>query len=123
MRIRVPGRVFLATVIVASCGWLAFYAHGALARDADKIMAGQVNRGNFSGTVLVSQAGKVLFAQAYVRAKHGSTPDLELLAESEDAFFIRGSDTDISVLENGKGEVEGLSANLRDAAYFAKKLR
>jgi hypothetical protein len=58
-----------------------------------------------------------------VRAKDGSTPDLELLAESEDAFFIRGSDTDISVLENGKGEVEGLSANLRAAAYFAKKLR
>ena len=65
MRIRVPSSVFLATVIAASCGWLAFYAHGALARAADNIMQGQVDRGSFSGAVLVSRAGKVLFEHAY----------------------------------------------------------
>jgi hypothetical protein len=36
---------------------------------------------------------------------------------------MRTRGSDITVLQNGKGEVEGLSANLRDAAYFAKKLR
>ncbi len=65
MRIRVPSGVFLATVVAASCGWLAFYAQGALARAADTIMAGQVERGSFSGAVLVSRAGKVLFERAY----------------------------------------------------------
>jgi CubicO group peptidase (beta-lactamase class C family) len=65
MRIRVSSGVFLATVIAASCGWLAFYAQGALARTADKVMVGQVDRGGFSGAVLVSRAGKVLFERAY----------------------------------------------------------
>lgn len=65
MRIRLSGGVFLAAVIVASCGWLAFYARGALARDADKVMDGEVSRGHFSGAVLISHAGTVLFAHAY----------------------------------------------------------
>jgi CubicO group peptidase (beta-lactamase class C family) len=62
---RVPGGAFLAAVIAVSIGWLVFYSHGALARDADKVMAGQISRGNFSGAVLISQAGQVLFAHAY----------------------------------------------------------
>jgi CubicO group peptidase (beta-lactamase class C family) len=65
MRIRVPGGVFLAGVVAASCAWLAFYAHGTVARAADKIMEGQVSRGSFSGVVLVSKAGRVLFEHAY----------------------------------------------------------
>jgi CubicO group peptidase (beta-lactamase class C family) len=59
----------------------------------------------------------------YVRAKDGSTPDLELLAESEEAFFLAGTDSDITVVENQKGEVYGLSLNLSDASRFAKKIR
>jgi CubicO group peptidase (beta-lactamase class C family) len=65
MRRGIPSGAFLAIVIAASCGWLAFYAHGAHAREAARTMEGQVERGYFSGAVLISQAGKVVFAHAY----------------------------------------------------------
>jgi CubicO group peptidase (beta-lactamase class C family) len=65
VKIRVSGGVFLATVIVACVGWLAFYAHGAVAREANRYMVGQAERGFFSGTVLISRDGKVLFEHAY----------------------------------------------------------
>jgi CubicO group peptidase (beta-lactamase class C family) len=65
VKIRVSGGVFLATVIIACVGWLAFYAHGAVAREANKYMVGQVERGFFSGTVLISRDGQVLFEHAY----------------------------------------------------------
>lgn len=66
MKIRVHGGgVFLAAMIVACVGWLAFYARGAVAREANRYMVGQVERGFFSGAVLISRNGKVLFERAY----------------------------------------------------------
>lgn len=62
---RVSGGAFLAVIIAASCAWLVFYAHGVVAREANKRMERQVEKGFFSGTVLVSRAGKVIFERAY----------------------------------------------------------
>ena len=65
MKIRLSGGAFLAAVIVACCAWLVFYAHGALAREANKRLQGQVEKGFFSGAALASRNGKVIFARAY----------------------------------------------------------
>ncbi len=76
MKIRVSGGTFLAAVIVASIAWLAFYARGAVAREANKLMEAQVERGFFSGAVLVSRDGKVLFERAYGMANaEGKIPN------------------------------------------------
>jgi CubicO group peptidase (beta-lactamase class C family) len=65
VKVRVPGGAFLATVILVSSAWLVFYAHGSVAREANKLMEREVQRGFFSGAVLVSQDGRVLFERAY----------------------------------------------------------
>jgi CubicO group peptidase (beta-lactamase class C family) len=44
VRLRLSGGTFLAVVIAASCAWLVFYAHGALAREANKRMESQVEK-------------------------------------------------------------------------------
>ena len=65
MRIRVSGSTFLAAVIVACVAWLAFYSRGAMGREANKRMEQQVEHGFFSGVVLASRDGKVIFERAY----------------------------------------------------------
>ena len=64
MRVRLSSGTFLAVVVVACCGWLAFYARGATARDVDKVMEREVGRG-FSGVVLLKRRGEVIFEHAY----------------------------------------------------------
>ncbi len=65
VKIRISGVTFLAAVMVASSAWLAFYASGATAREANKFVEAQVEKGYFSGAVLVSRNGKVIFQRAY----------------------------------------------------------
>jgi CubicO group peptidase (beta-lactamase class C family) len=65
MKVRIPGGVFLAAVVIASAGWLAHYSTGEIARDADKVMQDEVARGAFSGVALISRGGSVLFERAY----------------------------------------------------------
>jgi CubicO group peptidase (beta-lactamase class C family) len=76
VRRRLSGGVFLAVVIAASCAWLIFYAHGELAREANRRMERQVEKGFFSGAVLISRNGSVLFEQAYgMSDKEAKTPN------------------------------------------------
>jgi CubicO group peptidase (beta-lactamase class C family) len=65
VKFRLSGGTFLAAMIVACVGWLVFYSGGTVAREASKLMEEQVKRGSFSGVVLISHNGKVLFEHAY----------------------------------------------------------
>ena len=73
------GGLFLGASLVACAAWLAVYATGTFARAADKLMQREVERGHFSGVVLISRAGHVLFAKGYGLAnvdwKIPNTPD------------------------------------------------
>ena len=64
-RLRVPGGAFLAAVVVACCAWLLFYSRETVTRAAQNVMQDEVGRGNFSGAVLVSRAGRIVFERAY----------------------------------------------------------
>ena len=64
-RLRVPAGAFLAAVVVACCAWLLLYSRATVTRAAEKAMQEEVDRGNFSGAVLVSRAGRVVFERAY----------------------------------------------------------
>ncbi len=65
MKLRISGGTFLAGAVLACIAWLPYYASGSLAREADKVMQREVARGRFSGAVLVSREGRVLFEKAY----------------------------------------------------------
>jgi D-alanyl-D-alanine carboxypeptidase len=65
MRLRVPAGTFLGAVVLASAAWLTHYSAGELAREADKVMRDEVERGSFSGVALISRGGRVLFEKAY----------------------------------------------------------
>jgi CubicO group peptidase (beta-lactamase class C family) len=65
MKLRLSGGTFLAAMIFACVGWLVLYSRGTTAREANKMMAQQVERGFFSGVVLMSRDGNVLFEHAY----------------------------------------------------------
>ena len=88
MRARLSGGAFLAIVIAACCAWLVFYAHGALGREANKRLQGQVEKGFFSGAVLASRDGKVLFERAY-----GMANTEDKIPNSLDTRFRIGSIT------------------------------
>ena len=64
-RLRVPAGAFLGAVVVACCAWLLFYSRATVTRAAEKAMQDEVERGNFSGAVLVSRAGHIVFERAY----------------------------------------------------------
>ena len=64
-RLRVPAGAFLGAVVVACCAWLLFYSRATVTRAAEKAMQDEVERGNFSGAVLVSRAGRIVFERAY----------------------------------------------------------
>ncbi len=57
--------LFLLGAVVCCAAWLVFYSSGAVARAADSLMRAEVERGRFSGVVLVSREGKTLFQRAY----------------------------------------------------------
>jgi len=59
------GTLFLGVTIIACGAWLAFYSTGTFARAADQLMQREVERGHFSGTVLISRDANVLFAKGY----------------------------------------------------------
>ena len=59
----------------------------------------------------------------YAQIKDGGGPQMLLVAESESVFFIKGTDSDITFAENGKGEVTGLAASTSNGSRFAKKVR
>jgi len=64
-RLRVPAGAFFGAVVVACCTWLLFYSRATVTRAAEKAMQDEVERGNFSGAVLVSRAGHIVFERAY----------------------------------------------------------
>ena len=64
MKIRISSGAFLAIVVVACCGWLAFYSRGTAVREIEKVMKREEDRG-FSGVVLLARSGKVIFEHAY----------------------------------------------------------
>jgi CubicO group peptidase (beta-lactamase class C family) len=70
-RVRIRAGVFLGAVVVSCCAWLLFYSHAAVARAAAHVMDEEVERGNFSGAVLVSRGGRILFERAYGDADTG----------------------------------------------------
>ena len=59
------GSAFLASAVLACSAWLMFYATGAFQRAANQVMQREVDRGHFSGTVLISRDTRVLFAKGY----------------------------------------------------------
>jgi CubicO group peptidase (beta-lactamase class C family) len=59
------GTLFLVFAIVACSAWLVVYAAGTFDRAADRLMQREVERGHFSGTVLISRGTKVLFTKGY----------------------------------------------------------
>ncbi|HEY4211912.1 MAG TPA: serine hydrolase domain-containing protein [Steroidobacteraceae bacterium] len=63
--------LFMLGAVVCCAAWLVFYSHGTLARAADSVMRAEVERGRFSGVVLVRRDGKTLFERAYGIADHG----------------------------------------------------
>jgi len=65
MKLRIPGSVFLGAVVLGSAAWLAHYATGEIAREADKVMQDEVERGFFSGLALIGRGGRVVFEKAY----------------------------------------------------------
>lgn len=63
---RLINRTLLFAVAVAICGlWLGFYSHGAVARQAGALMRLEASRGHFSGAVLISRGGRIIFQDAY----------------------------------------------------------
>lgn len=64
-RFRVSASAFLGAVVLACCTWLLFYSRATVTRAAEKAMQEEVERGNFSGAVLVSHAGHIVFERAY----------------------------------------------------------
>jgi hypothetical protein len=50
-------------------------------------------------------------------------PEIELLAESESAFFLRDVEGDAVAMENGKGAVTGFMVNLGEQSRMMRKLR
>ncbi len=64
-RLRIPAGAFLGAAVVACCAWLLFYSRATVTRAAEKAMQDEVERGNFSGAVLVSRAGRIVFERAY----------------------------------------------------------
>jgi CubicO group peptidase (beta-lactamase class C family) len=59
------GTLFLGVAIIGCGAWLAFYSTGTFARAADQLMRREVERGHFSGTVLISRGPNVLFVKGY----------------------------------------------------------
>src|SRR4029079_11312275 len=59
------GGYFLAAVLALSVGWLAFYARGSVAREANKRVERLADKGIFSGAIMAVRDGKVVFAHAY----------------------------------------------------------
>jgi CubicO group peptidase (beta-lactamase class C family) len=57
--------LFLVFAVVACGAWLVVYAAGSFARAADRLMRREVDRGHFSGAVLISRGTKVLFTKGY----------------------------------------------------------
>src|SRR5690348_6795919 len=57
--------LLFAAAAAGSCLWLWVYSSNAVAREADRLMQLEVSRGSFSGAVLVSRDGKVIFSKAY----------------------------------------------------------
>jgi CubicO group peptidase (beta-lactamase class C family) len=62
------GMLFLGGALLFCSGWLIYYSGNAVARAADKVMRDEVARGNFSGAVLMSRDGQVIFEKAYGEA-------------------------------------------------------
>jgi CubicO group peptidase (beta-lactamase class C family) len=63
---RLINRSLLFAAAVAVCSfWLAFHSHRAVARQAAALMLIEASRGHFSGAVLISRGGRVVFRQAY----------------------------------------------------------
>jgi CubicO group peptidase (beta-lactamase class C family) len=65
MKRSIPGVLFLAGALLVCSGWLFYYSGNAVVRAADKVMQDEVARGNFSGSVLMSRNGRVIFEKAY----------------------------------------------------------
>jgi CubicO group peptidase (beta-lactamase class C family) len=65
MKARFSGGIFLSAVVVACSAWLMYYSTGAVARAADKILQREAAGGRFTGVVLISRGGNVLFEKAY----------------------------------------------------------
>lgn len=59
------GALFLGAAITLCSAWLVFYSSGTFARAADQVMQRELQRGHFSGTVLISRGSHVLFAKGY----------------------------------------------------------
>jgi D-alanyl-D-alanine carboxypeptidase len=59
------GTLFLAFALVTCSAWLVVYAEGTFDRAADRLMQREVERGHFSGAVLISRGTKVLFTKGY----------------------------------------------------------
>jgi CubicO group peptidase (beta-lactamase class C family) len=59
------GLPFLGSALLGCGAWLVVYASGTFDRAADQLMQREVQRGHFSGTVLISRDHRVLFAKGF----------------------------------------------------------
>lgn len=88
MNRRLSGVLFLAGTLSACSGWLVYYSGKSVVRAADKVMQDEVARGNFSGAVLMSRDGRVIFEKAY-----GAAYAERNVANTKDTRFWIGSIT------------------------------
>lgn len=56
---------FLLAAAVACSAWLWVYSTGRMGREMEKLIQLEISRAHFSGVVLVSRDGKILFEKAY----------------------------------------------------------
>ena len=57
--------LFLGSALIGCGAWLVVYASGTFDRAANRLMQREVERGRFSGTVLISRGSRVLFARGF----------------------------------------------------------
>jgi hypothetical protein len=50
-------------------------------------------------------------------------PEFELIAESDETFFMRESEGNLTAVKNARGEVTGMMLSGGDTAVLARKVR